>query len=222
MNVLVVDDHHLIRDAVRGVLSDIIGESVRVFEATSAGQALRRVQDSPDIEFVLLDLALPDCDGLELLARIRALHPSIAVVVLSALEDRPRIARAFELGAVGYIPKSTSREVLESAIKLVLAGGVYIPAEVLAGSRCLEIGERQAAAGERLRAHDGLTSRQREVLWLIMQGKSNKEICRELDLAPPTVKIHVSAILKALNVRNRTEAALAGRRLGIALEERST
>ena len=216
MNVLIVDDHHLIRDAVGTALRDIIGQDVRVSEAATAAQAFEYLDAHPDTDMVLLDLALPDCDGLDVLERVGAQLPAIAVVVLSALEDRARIARAFALGAVGYIPKSTNRDVLESAINLVLAGGVYIPTEILAASDG-EPATCEDAAGSGSKPMGALTARQTDVLKLIMQGKSNKEICRELDLAPPTVKIHVSAILKTLNVRNRTEAALQGRKLGISV-----
>jgi DNA-binding NarL/FixJ family response regulator len=214
MNVLIVDDHHLIRDAVGAVLREIVGQDVHVFEAATAAEAFEHLANHPETELVLLDLALPDSDGLDFLEEVGARLPSIAIVVLSALQDRARIARAFELGAVGYIPKSTNRDVLQSAIKLVLAGGVYIPLEILTAAEGQD-GAVAPAVDSVAKQHDELTARQTDVLRLIMQGKSNKGICRELDLAPPTVKIHVSAILKALNVRNRTEAALQGRKLGI-------
>ena len=125
-------------------------------------------------------------------------------MVLSARNDRANMARAFDLGALGFIPKNAPRDVILSALRLVLAGGIYIPPEMLG---------RDAGAADPPSL--GLTGRQHDVLALMMQGKSNKAICRALDLAEPTVKNHVSAILKALKASNRTEAVLAARERGL-------
>ncbi len=129
--------------------------------------------------------------------------------MISATSDREHIARALELGAVGFIPKSASREVMVSAMKLIFSGGIYVPPEILSRSQANSAPAPVAAAPcekppppEEL----GLTNRQMDVLTLMMQGKSNKSICRALDLAEPTVKNHVTAILKALKATNRTEA----------------
>ena len=118
MNVLIIDDHHLIRDAVGAVLREIIGPDVQVFEAATAAEASDHLASHPETELVLLDLALPDSDGLDVLETVGARLPSIATVVLSALQDRARIARAFELGAVGIhsqVDRSGCSEKLRSS-----------------------------------------------------------------------------------------------------------
>ena len=217
MKFLVVDDHSLIREAMRGVLRELCAEAV-VLEVASAGQAAEAIAQHPDLALILLDLQLPDRDGVELLRELRESHPAVSVVMLSAFSDRDTVVKALDNGALGFIPKTDSREVLLGALRLILAGGTYIPPGVLgrgpaAAAPTLEPG--RLPPQKRLSpAELGLTERQVEVLALMMQGKSNKHICRELDLAEPTVKNHVSAILKALEVTNRTEAVLAVAALG--------
>jgi DNA-binding NarL/FixJ family response regulator len=214
MKVLVVDDHALIRDALRGVLKEL-KDDASVVEAADSRQALRITDENPDLGLVLLDLNLPDRSGFDVLAELRGRHPAISVVVLSALSDRDSVARALELGATGFIPKSASREVMLSALRLVFSGGLYIPPEILGGREpSAKRGLPAAGAGPGSPRELGLTDRQVEILALMMQGKSNKAICRSLDLAEPTVKNHVTAILKALKVTNRTEAVIAVGALG--------
>jgi DNA-binding NarL/FixJ family response regulator len=216
MKFLVVDDHALIREAMRSVLKELCGEAT-ILEAASAAQATGLVGQHPDLALILLDNKLPDRDGVELLRELREGYPAISVVMQSAFCDRETVVEALDGGALGFIPKTDSREVLLGALRLILAGGTYIPPGVLArgppGAAAQP--EKPAAAQKRLSPADlGLTERQIDVLALMMQGKSNKLICRELDLAEPTVKNHVSAILKALDVTNRTEAVLAVAALG--------
>jgi DNA-binding NarL/FixJ family response regulator len=216
MKFLVVDDHALIREAMHGVLRELCGEAA-ILEAASAAQAVGLIVQHPDLALILLDNKLPDRNGVELLRELRELHPTIAVVMLSAFSDRETVVEALDNGALGFIPKTDSREVLLGALRLILAGGTYIPPDVLARvpAAAAPQPEKPLAPQKRLAPADlGLTERQVDVLALMMQGKSNKLICRELDLAEPTVKNHVSAILKALNVANRTEAVLAVAALG--------
>jgi DNA-binding NarL/FixJ family response regulator len=150
------------------------------------------------------------------LAELRERYPAVATVVLSAFNDRDNVARALELGALGFIPKSSTREVMQSALRLVFSGGIYIPPDILSPREASKPIDKLGSAPRRARSPRdlGLTDRQVEVLSLMMQGKSNKLICRTLDLAEPTVKNHVTAILKALNVTNRTEAVVAVASLG--------
>lgn len=217
MKILIVDDHVLIRDALRGVLRELKRDA-DIVEAPDAQQAAQRIAENPDLELILLDPNLPDRSGFELLAELRERHPAISVVMISASNDRDDIARALELGALGFIPKSAQREVMLGAFQLIFSGGIYVPPEIM--------GRPQAASAPAPTTHArsgrspsaaelGLTERQMDVLALMMQGKSNKAICRALDLAEPTVKNHVSAILKALKVTNRTEAVIAAGALGL-------
>jgi DNA-binding NarL/FixJ family response regulator len=166
----------------------------------------------------LLDLNLPDRDGFSLLTELGERYPAISVVVLSAQQDRDSVVRALDLGALGFIPKSGELEVMVKALELVRAGGVYIPPEIRARDQSLarQPDEKQPAANRPSvsPADLGLTERQLQVLSLMLQAKSNKAICRVLNLAESTVKNHVTAILKALKVSNRTAAVVAVGELG--------
>jgi DNA-binding NarL/FixJ family response regulator len=212
MKFLLIDDHVLIREALRGVLKELRRDA-DVLEAANCHQAERLVEEHTDLEVILLDLNLPDGDGFRLLAQLREHYPAISIIVLSASNDRDYVVRALDLGAVGFIPKSAQRAVMVGALELVLSGGIYIPPEILVRKALPpNSAEKQVFVTDRLRASPadcGLTERQVEVLALMMQGKSNKAICSVLELAEPTVKNHVAAILKALKVKNRTEAAMA-------------
>ena len=186
MKILVVDDHVLIREAMRGVLRELRGEAAVILEASDSRQAKHQIEQNPDVELVLLDLGLPDQDGLEMLSELGNRYPTISVVVLSAQQDRETVMKAFDLGALGFIPKSGQRDVMLSALNLIFSGGVYIPPEILnrrepAAARAAPAPAKAGASGADL----GLTERQMEVLALMMQGKSNKAICRVLDLAEP-------------------------------------
>jgi len=217
MKILVVDDHVLIREAMRGVLRELKGEAAVILEASDSRQAMCQIEQNPDLELVLLDLGLPDRDGLEMLSELCNRYPTISVVVLSAQQDRDTVMKALDLGALGFIPKSGQREVMLSAFNLIFSGGVYIPPEIL-NRREPATAPRAAPPPSKAGAADlGLTERQMEVLALMMQGKGNKAISRVLDLAEPTVKIHVSAILQALKVVNRTEAVIAATTLGLGV-----
>jgi len=215
MKILVVDDHALIREALHGVLKKLKRDAV-VLDASTCGQAIESLATNPDIKLVLLDLSLPDRDGFSMLAELRERYPAMSVVVLSGAQDRANVMKALDLGAVGFIPKSAPHEVMRSALQLVFAGGVYIPPEILAREQ-LSGAARGPSVGGRIivsPADLGLTDRQLDVLALMMQGKNNKSICRMLNLAEPTVKNHVTAILKAMKVTNRTEAVIAVNELG--------
>jgi DNA-binding NarL/FixJ family response regulator len=216
MKILVVDDHSLIREALRGALKEL-GDNVAILEASDGRQAFALAEQHADLDLILLDLGLPDCDGFGLLAELRKRYPAVSVVVLSAQDQRGDVVRALDLGALGFIPKNASREIMLSALQLVCSGGVYIPPQIL-------LHEQSAPPPSKPNGHTslsaaspadiGLTGRQTEVLALMMRGKSNKAIGRALDLAEPTVKNHVTAILKALDVTNRTEAVIAVGDLG--------
>ena len=226
MKFLLVDDHTLIREAVRGVLREL-DDGATILEAGRWGEAARLLAEHSDLALLLLDLGLPDRDGFAALEEARARHPKTPIVILSGSCDRASVEKALSLGAVGFIPKSGEREVMLSALRLVFSGGVYIPPEILAHPEPPRVAApppsavRRAAGGSSPSAPAdlGLTARQVEVLALMMRGKSNKAICRILNLAEPTVKNHVTAILKALKASNRTEAVIMVGALGWELPQ---
>jgi DNA-binding NarL/FixJ family response regulator len=217
VKILVVDDHALIRSALHDVLKEVKSDAI-VLEASSCSQAMQVIASHPDLDLILLDLNLPDRDGFSVLAELGERNPPIPVVVLSAQQDRDSVNRALDLGALGFITKSGQLEVMVKALELVFAGGIYIPPEIRARDQPLARqpdAKQPAASRPSVSPADlGLTERQVDVLSLMMQGKSNKAICRVLNLAEPTVKNHVTAILKALGVSNRTEAVIAVGELG--------
>ena len=221
MKILIIDDHALIREALRGVLKELKGDAV-VSEAADWRNASRQIQENQGFDLVLLDLNLPDRDGADILAELRERYPAVSVVVLSARHDRESVATALELGALGFIPKSSDREVMLSAFNLIFSGGMYIPPEILTRQEPAAAPSTAGPVqtGRRASATElGLTERQMEVLALMMQGRSNKAICRALNLAEPTVKNHVTAILRALNAANRTEAVIAAGALGLVRQK---
>jgi DNA-binding NarL/FixJ family response regulator len=219
MNILVIDDHTLIREALRGVLGEL-SQDANILEAPNYRQAARLLQERPDCTLILLDLNLPDRNGFAVLTELRQRYPAVSVVVLSAFNDRDNVVKALNLGAMGFIPKSAERPVMLGALQLVLAGGTYIPLDILghqtpAAAKPLHVAGQSAPTGPALSpAQLGLTERQIEVLAHMMRGMSNKAICRKLDLAERTVKNSVTAILKALGATNRTEAVVKVGELG--------
>lgn len=214
MKILIVDDHSLIREALRGVLQELRPDGV-VIESSSCGEAMRLASaHAEELELILLDLGLPDGDGFEALDELRTLYPAVAVVVLSGAKDSESVIKSLDLGALGFIPKSATRAVMMSALQLVFAGGIYVPPEILQRDRDVRPSSPAPSNMGASPADLGLTGRQVDVLTLMMQGKSNKAICRDLDLAEATVKNHVTAVLKALKVTNRTEAVVAVAALG--------
>ena len=212
MNVLLVDDHVLFREGLKFLLRSL-DAALEVDEAGDCAKALERAA-ARSYDLVLLDLKIPGVAALEALAALRNAIPATPIVVLSG-EDNPAVVRAaIEHGAMGFIPKSSTPEVLIQALRLVLARGVYLPPAVLDAARAparaspLDPGEVVLP---------GLTPRQMDVLRCVIQGKSNKIIARELDVSEGTVKAHLSSVLRALDARNRTEAVYAAAKLGLRL-----
>jgi DNA-binding NarL/FixJ family response regulator len=219
MKILIVDDHALIRDALQGVLKKL-QRGVTVLEASDSQQAFAIIAGNADINLILLDLTLPDRDGLSVLTELRERYPAIGVVVLSALQDHVNVTKVLDLGASGFIPKSAKPKVMETALQLIFAGGVYIPPEIRPPTGFAEAAPSQQpeyrASEDRQSvspADHKLSGRQLDVLALIMQGYSNKAICRWLDLAEPTVKNHVTALLRTFDVANRTALVVAVNKL---------
>lgn len=215
MKILVADDHALIREALRHVLKGLAGD-VTVLEARDGGSACRLVEEHPDLDLLLLDLNLPGTSGFATLAELRRNHAALPVVILSAQEDATTMRAVLDGGAMGFIPKSANNAVMLSALRLVLSGGRYVPPELLNATPGA-LADAPVSA-PKSPAELGLTERQLDVLALMAQGKSNKQICRDLGLAEATVKIHVTAVLRTLKVASRAQAIVAVNRLGLVFE----
>ena len=210
MKILLVDDHPLFIEGIRNVLLQL-NDKVVIQTSGSCEEALELTRDDDNYDLVLLDLNLPGMSGLEGLQLLRHQLPATPIVLLSASEDRSKVLNAIELGAKGYIPKSSSAEIIINAIQLVLSGGVYLPMAVL---------DTVNSSPHKNINTDGhtLTPRQIDVLKLLADGLSNKAIGNQLEMAENTVRVHVSAILKFLEVKNRTEAGVAAVKMGIMEE----
>jgi DNA-binding NarL/FixJ family response regulator len=208
VNILLIDDHALFREGLKFLLRSL-DAALEIDEAGDCAGALEHAA-SRSYDLVLLDLKMPGVAGLDALAALREAIPAAPLVVLSG-EDNPGVVRAaIERGAMGFIPKSSTPELLIQALRLVLARGVYLPPAVL--DAAADPGPSGSETALR-----GLTPRQVDVLRCVIQGKANKVIARELDVSEGTVKAHLSAVLRAFGARNRTEAVYAAAKLGLRL-----
>ena len=209
MKILVVDDHPLVLRALAELLPQL-GPDVDVRSASDPAEATRVLDDEPDVALVLLDLALPGARGLDFLGDLKLDYPGVPVVVLSATHDPATVMAALGAGAHGFIPKNANAATLLDALRSVLAGAVFLMPDTTPAP---------AGDGVHVEGHAlGLTARQTDVLKLLVQGKPNKVICRDLRLSEGTVKVHISAILKSLRVHSRTEAVAILARRGISVE----
>lgn len=207
MKILLVDDHALFRDGVSLLLERHFAE-VELLHASTLSQAVVLLARHPDVDLVLLDLALPDSNGLGALARLREAASHLRIVVMSADDTCATVQSAIEQGAAGFIPKTVQGTVMETALRTVLDGAVFVPPNTY--------GDMQAASAEAAVMLE-LTPRQLDVLRLLIEGAPNKVICRQLDIAPSTVKTHMAEIFRKLAVNNRTQAVFAVARLGLRL-----
>lgn len=205
-SLLVADDHPLFRDALQAVISGSLIDS-QLLEAESLADAMSLIEQQAALDLLLLDLSLPDAEGLEGLTRLREAFPWLPVAIISAHQDRQLVLDAITLGAVGYIPKSTPREALLEALAQILKGQLYLPPDVMRRPvprmSSLPTASKMNTSSERLAR---LTDKQLAVLECMAKGQSNKQIARELLIAETTVKTHVSAILRKLNATSRVHA----------------
>ena len=215
--LLICDDHPAIRKAVRQIAKEL-DQAIEVVEAGSAVDALDLLERHPNIELVLLDLHMPGMSGLDLLSEIKLRFPALPVVVLSSDEARATIIDALERGATGYICKSSPTDLLSSLLEHALNGHIALPVLMLGGSKQESVNAVDPIPKEKYGAAAiGLSARQSDVLVCLLRGMSNKQICRELDLAEGTVKSHVFAIFRALDVSSRAQAVIEASRRGFAV-----
>lgn len=220
MRILIADDHRLIVEGVKLKLAEL-GPDTEFTEAMDVDD-LRRVihgDEAHSFDLALIDLTMPGGHGTAHLAEVIETLPQLRVIVLSGSEDPALMKDLLAMGAHGFIPKAYSPEVMLSAVRLVLSGGTYVPPMMLQENHSAPLpptpngvgGDTTRTLEERLRKL--LTERQIDVLRLLSQGKPNKLIARDLGISEGTVKIHLAAIFRALNVRNRVEAVVASRRI---------
>lgn len=213
MEILIIDDHALFREGLKILLAQL-GPDVVVTEVDSGQAAYEAVQGKADFDVALLDYHLPEQDGLSILSDLKVEAPELPVILLSAEEDPQLVQQALQQGASGFITKTSSAKVMVSAIKLVLSGGVYVP-PLMVAPPIARPAPRPLGTGPKPSVDFKITERQQDVLSQMGLGLSNKEIARELDMSPSTVKVHVAAILKELDVKNRTQAVSKARDIGL-------
>jgi DNA-binding NarL/FixJ family response regulator len=200
--ILIADDHPLFRSALQQALTLGLGPQVRLVEAASIAELETCLAQKADWDLVLLDLNMPGAYGFSGLVLLRGQYPQIPVVMISAQEDASVVARSREFGASGFIPKSSSLETIQEAVRVVLDGDAWWP---------LQTQEAASVSAEAKAASAGLASltpQQFRVLTMVCEGLLNKQIAYELSVSEATVKAHVTAIFRKLGVRTRTQAAL--------------
>jgi DNA-binding NarL/FixJ family response regulator len=212
-DILIADDHPLFRSALQQALTLGLGSGGRLVEADSIAVLEARLAEKSDWDLVLLDLNMPGAHGFSGLVLLRGQYPQIPVVMISAQEDTAVVARAREFGAAGFIPKSSSLEIIQQAVRTVLDGDEWWPPQARAKA---SVSDEAKAASAGLAS---LTPQQFRVLTMVCDGLLNKQIAYELNVSEATVKAHVTAIFRKLNVRNRTQAALLLQQLESVPEE---
>ena len=214
LKLLVIEDHALVREGLVRLLAQL-GDGVVMRERADFESALTVLESEDEFDLILLDLALPGVDGFVGLDILRRRFPTVPVVVVSAFDDPPTVRRVMHLGASGFIPKSFSGQEVLDAVRRVLAGDLFHPTGTHSGAR-LDNAIPLPPSGAGISPGElGLTDRQTQVLALMVRGHSNRDIAERLGLSEGTVKIHVTAIFKALGVGSRTQALVAVTRYGI-------
>lgn len=218
--LLICDDHPPMRRAVSQIAKQL-NKDIEVFEAGTAVEALALLETDPDIELALLDLHMPGMSGLDLLPELKLRFPSLPVVVLSSDETRATIIDALERGATGYICKSSPTDLLAKFLEHAIGGGIALPTAIVNEPRMqLANGAGSPPPASQRASAVELSARQMDVLACLLRGMSNKQICRELDLAEGTVKSHTSAIYRALDVSSRAQAVVEASRRGFPVAGR--
>jgi DNA-binding NarL/FixJ family response regulator len=220
VKIMLVDDHALVRRGLAHVVRESFSDA-DVVEAGNAEQALRAMNDHA-IEIALVDVRMPEPDGLHLLREIKSQWPDIPVIMLTSFDHAPYVKQALAEGAAGYMLKDATPDDLEQAIRVALSGGgnVLSPRVIQNLFEEMEGGTHSSGDGTR-RSEASLTQRENDIMSLLSEGKSNREISRSLFLSEKTVKAHLAAIFRKLGVTNRTQAAMAAVAMGIGPNPRS-
>ncbi len=210
MNILLIDDHTLFRSGIETMLTSLEPKtSVQGF--ISCDEAISAISEPESISLILLDYHIPNTDTESNITKVKATFENAKVVILSGEEEPSKIIKAIDSGVSGFIPKSSDPQVLVAALRLILAGGVYLPEQVLRYQANTKSSISESAGNTS--ALEKLSPRQREVLMHVIDGKNNKTIAREVDLSLGTVKAHLSAAYDCLGVSNRTEAVVVASKL---------
>lgn len=211
MKVLIAEDHALFREALGNLIKQV-DSSVTIIEASKYSEIFSILAQDESFDFIILDLDLPDEHWEEGLFKLREKAPHTRIAVVSASEDCRSMRKSVEAGIVGYIPKSLDPKVLFGAIKIILDGGTYVPINAVS---CQQENSSKNSPRDTTSAGRDLTKRQTEVLMLVAEGKSNKQIAFEMGVSEATVKLHINALLRSLGASNRTKAVILAQKKGL-------
>lgn len=208
MKVLITDEQSLFRDGLSLRLKQI-NQDINILQSANLVEMQKLLSKEPDIDILILDIDLAELNATEVINKIKTISPQTKIVAISASEDTRNIRKILSNGVKGYIPKKSDSNILSGALKLILDGGTYIPLAML---------ENNIDYSKNIQQHSlkkNLTNRQSQVLDLIAQGKSNKQIAYDMGVSEATVKLHINALLRSLKVNNRTQAVITAQKLGL-------
>lgn len=211
MKILIADDHALFRDGLSMQLEQI-NPNVTIFQAANYTQAIKVLNDEKKLDLIILDLDMPDMGWEVGFNEIKKISNGSRFVIISASEDNRNIRKALENGISGYIPKRSETKVLTGALKLILDGGTYLPPSVLDNT------SHKSSSNDNTQGRGSnkmLTNRQAQVLDLVAQGMSNKQIAYEIGVSEATVKLHINALLRSVGATNRTQAVVKAQKMGL-------
>ena len=209
MKVLIADEQSLFRDGLTLRLKEI-NQNIDILQSSSLTEMLQILSSEPNTDILILDIDLAGFSAEETIKNIQNISPSAKIIAISSSEDVHNIKNILSLGAKGYIPKRSDSNILSGALKLILDGGTYIPPVML---KTDSISKSTSPTLPPLKKN--LTNRQSQVLDLIAQGKSNKQIAYDMGVSEATVKLHINALLRSLKVNNRTQAVITAQKMGL-------
>lgn len=208
MKVLITDEQSLFRDGLSLRLKQI-NQDISIIQSSNLAEMQKILSNDSDIDILIMDIDLAELNAAEIINKIKSIAPSTKIVAISSSEDTRNIKKILSLGVKGYIPKRSDSNILSGALKLILDGGTYIPTAML------DNGIDYSAYSSTSPLKKNLTNRQSQVLDLIAQGKSNKQIAYDMGVSEATVKLHINALLRSLKVNNRTQAVITAQKMGL-------
>lgn len=208
MKVLITDEQSLFRDGLSLRLKQI-NQDISIIQSSNLAEMQKILSKDSDIDILIVDIDLAELNAAEVINKIKNTAPNTKIVAISSSEDTRNIKKILSLGVKGYIPKRSDSNILSGALKLILDGGTYIPPAML------DNGIDYSAYSSASPLKKNLTNRQSQVLDLIAQGKSNKQIAYDMGVSEATVKLHINALLRSLKVNNRTQAVITAQKMGL-------
>ena len=213
MKVLITDEQSLFRDGLSLRLKQI-NQDIAILQSSNLVDMQKILSKEPDIDILIVDIDLAELNAAEIINKIKNLAPNTKIVAISSSEDTRNIKKILSCGVKGYIPKRSEPKILTSALQLILDGGTYLPPSVLEPNPAISGSEKNSATAP-VSSGKTLTNRQQQVLGLVAQGMSNKQIAYEMGVSEATVKLHINALLRSVGATNRTQALIRAQQMGL-------